>query len=101
MFQQIKLAKLNFNLIDDNIDKYIGKYDDLLIKLYQKEIENVCNRVRGRTFDIPGDLLKKFNILKRIKNGKYYIAEMVVFIKDNYFIMYSDKLDKYLKSLGV
>ena len=100
-FELIKLAKLNFNLIDDNIDKYIGKYDDLLIKLYQKEIENVCNRVRGRTFEIPGDLLKKFNILKRIKNGKYYIAEMVVFIKDNYFIMYSDKLDKYLKSLGV
>lgn len=100
-YEIFKLARENFDLLDAKFDEYIGINDDLLIKIYQKEIVNICSQLVGRYEYIPEVLLKKFEKIRKVKNGKYYVAETIKHLQSQYsFSFYSD-LKRYLQELGV
>lgn len=94
-------AKENFNLIDENFDKYLGKYDKQLIMIYQKEILDNVNNLKGYYNTIPEVIISKFEKIKKIKNGKYYISEVIRTILETLYVPYSSDLEKYHKELEV
>ena len=100
-YQIFALAKEDFDILDSRFDDFVGKYDDALIKIYQKEIIKTIESLQGRYNYIPEQIIRKFEKMKRIKNGKYYIAETIYYMLDTYYIAYSKELRKYLSLLGV
>jgi len=100
-YEIFKIARENFELLDSKFDEYLGVNYDLLIKIYQKEIINVCDQLIGRYNYIPEVLMKKFEKIRKIKNGKYYLAESIRYIQDNYVIAYDDDLIEYFSKLEV
>ena len=100
-YQIFALAKEDFDILDSRFGDFVGKYDDALIKIYQKEIIKTIEGLQGRYNYIPEQIVRKFEKMKRIKNGKYYIAETIYYMLDTYYIAYSKELRKYLRLLGV
>ena len=100
-YQIFSLAKEDFDILDSRFGDFVGKYDDALIKIYQKEIIKTIESLQGRYDYIPEQIIRKFEKMKRIKNGKYYIAETIYYMLDTYYIAYSKELRKYLSLLGV
>ena len=100
-YQIYVLAKDDFDILDKRFGDFVGKYDDLLIKIYQKEIIKTIDGLKGKYNYIPEPILKKFEKMKKIKNGKYYVAETIYYILETYYISYSKELRKYLSLLGV
>lgn len=100
-YELLLLSKNNFNLINDKFNDYLGVYDAQLIKIFQKEIINDFNSLRGYYNHIPEIIIEKFEKMKRIKNGKYYICELITYMIDNSYVAYSDELQQYCKGLEV
>lgn len=93
------LAKKDFNIINDKFFEYLGTYDDQLIKIYQKEITNNLMKIRGYHNHIPEFIYEKLEKLNKIKNGKYYIYELVNEVIKNTYLSFEDDLIDYCKSL--
>ena len=92
-------AKESFDNVDRNFNQYLGKYDEILIKIYQKEIINDISEIRGFYFDIPEIILSKLNKMKKLSNGSLYIIELINYIINRNYVIYKDKLIKYCKKL--
>ena len=100
-YELLLIAKNNFNSINDHFNEYIGIYDKQLIKIYQKEIINDFNRLKGYYNHIPELIVEKFEKLKKLNNGKYYICEVISFMLDDSYLSYSDELQEYCRGLEV
>lgn len=100
-YKLLILAKKDFNLINDNFNEYLGIYDKQLIKIYQKEITNDLLKIRGYHYGVPEFIMDKLEKLKKVKNGKYYILELVSYVNKKTFLSFTEELDDYCKGLGV
>ncbi len=100
-YELIIKANKNFNDIDLHFHEYIGKYDDQLIIIYQREIIKDIEISRGKYDIIPIYILDKFDKLNFIPNGKYYICEIIDYVINKYSITYIHDLIKYKQRLGI
>lgn len=92
-------AKDNFNSVDEKLNEYLGKYDDLLLKIYQKEVDNRVGRIRGYHDKIPEELVDLFTKMEKMKNGKYYIVYTVYCLMQENWLTYRENLRKYCEGL--
>lgn len=92
-------ARDNFNSVDEKLNEYLGKYDDLLLKIYQKEVVNKAGRIRGYYDKIPEELLDLFTKMEKMQNGKYYIVYIINYIMEKNWLSYRDNLREYCKGL--
>lgn len=100
-YQIIIAAKKDFNSVDIKFNEYLGKYDKELIKIYQKEITNDLLKTRGYHYGIPEYIMEKLEKLKKVKNGRYYILEIINYVNERTYLSFNDELVSYCKSLGV
>lgn len=94
-------AKKDFKLVDDKFNEYNGKYDKQLLKIYQKEIYNDLMSIRGYYSRVPFEIEQKIEKLSKIKNGVYYIYELLIEIKKKVYLSFIDDLVEYCCSLEV
>ena len=85
-------AKKDFKLVDDKFNEYNGKYDKQLLKIYQKEIYNDLMSIRGYYSRVPFEIEQKIEKLSKIKNGVYYIYELLIEIKKKVYLSFIDDL---------
>lgn len=94
-------ARENFNIVDEKFNEYIGKYDDILLKIYQKEVVNRTLHIYRYYNHIPEEIFDLLEKMKKMKNGKYYIVYTIYSIMKNKWMPYKDELIKYSKGLLV
>lgn len=94
-------SRENFKSFDENLNEYLGKYDDILLKIYQKEVTNRVGSIRGYRSSVPEELLDLFEKMQKMKNGKYYVAYIIYDIIVKNWLLYDDALEEYSKGLKI